>query len=319
MHHQLERPVVVGAGPVGRAVVARLVASGAVPTVVSRSGTAVAGAVSVAANIAQPEVATEVLREATTVFFVAQPAYHRWTTEYRPLQDSVLRGCERSGAVLIATENLYGYGAGTGGLDSPISETTPLAPSTRKGAVRAEGWHDLAAAHEAGRVRCAAVRASDFFGPGVRESMLGERFFGALAAGKPASVFGPVDRHHSATYVPDLAAAMIRVAERPDALGRAWLAPTAPAVTVAEMIELAAAAAGSPSRHRRLSRPMLRLAGVFVPGARESIEMLYQWEADFTIDTAASQAALDLSPTPLVQSISDTVGWYAAAHGEAKR
>lgn len=319
MSNELERPVVLGAGPVGRAVVARLTASGAVPTVVTRSGTAVDGAVSVAADVSEPDRAAEALRDATTVFLCAQPAYHRWTTEYRPLQDAVLRACERAGAVLIATENLYGYGAGVGAIGSPITESTALAASTRKGAVRAEAWRDLADAHATGRVRCGAVRASDFFGPTVRESAFGERFFGALVAGKPASVFGPVDRRHSATYVPDLAAAMVRLVERPELLGRAWLAPTAPATSVAELIDQAAAAAGVRARHRRLSRPMLRLAGLFIPAARETIEMLYQWEGDLTVDTTATEEALGLSPTSIADAIADTVDWYRVERDGAGR
>ena len=307
MCKELDRPVVVGAGPVGRAVVSRLRRSGVVPTVVTRSGATVDGAISVAHDISRPDGVPEALRDATVFFMCAQPRYHRWTTEYRPLQDSVLRACERSGAALIATENLYGYGSGAGAIDQPINESTPLATTTRKGRVRAEAWHDLAAAHDSGRVRCAAVRASDFFGPGVTDSMFGGRFFGALAADKPASVFGPVELRHSATYVADLASAMVRVAERPELLGRAWLAPTAPATSVSALIDLAATAAGVRARHRRLSRSMLRTVGIFDPGARETVEMLYQWERDFTVDSSVSDAALGLSPTPLDRSVELTM------------
>jgi hypothetical protein len=48
----------------------------------------------------------------------------------------------------------------------------------------------LLAAHQAGRVEVAVGRASDFFGPGITSSALGETVFGAAVNGRTAQVMG---------------------------------------------------------------------------------------------------------------------------------
>ena len=129
-------PVVLGAGAVGSALAAALVENGTVPRVVSRSGTHVDGAVSVAADIGNRPTAIDVLSDASIVFHTAQPPYHRWVEEFPALQASIVAGCEAAGAPLIVIENLYGYGP----VDTPMTEDLPLVATTRKGAVRAKMW-----------------------------------------------------------------------------------------------------------------------------------------------------------------------------------
>jgi nucleoside-diphosphate-sugar epimerase len=308
MNTSLTSPVVIGAGPVGRAVTDVLLARGHTPTVVTRSGRPIDGATAVAADVANPHAAQQALADATTVFQCAQPEYHRWVEEFRPLQDSILSGCEAGGATLIAVENLYGYGP----VDAPMTEDTPLAATTGKGAVRAQAWHDLKRAHDSGRVSCAAVRASDFFGPRVEESAFGARFLGPLLKGKSAQLMGKASYLHSVTYIPDLAEAMVRVADDPALWGRAWHAPTAAAKTSEEMVALAAAAAGTQPKHSVLPAPILRLVGLFNPGAKETVEMLYQFRRNFVLDSTASEQALGMAPTPLDESIAHTIEWHAS-------
>ena len=300
--------VVLGAGPVGRAVTERLAARGARPTVLTRRGTTVTGGASHAVDVTDADAIAAAIAGADVVFQCAQPAYHRWVEEFPPFQRNVVDACERSGAVLVAVENLYGYGPSP----APFTEDTPMQPNTRKGVVRAQMWDDLAAAHAAGRIRAAAVRASDFFGPGVHLSSFGQRFFGPLVAGKPAGVFGDPDALHSVTFVPDLAEALVRVAEQPEAWGRAWHAPTAPAITQRELVELAARAASVAPRIRVVRPWMLRFAGVFDAGAKEMIEMLYEFDRDFVVDSSAYERAFGVAPTSLAESIPTTVAAFAA-------
>ena len=85
---------------------------------------------------------------------------------------------------MVSLENVYGYGP-TGG--TPMTEDLPLAATTVKGRTRAAMTEELLAAADAGRVRIAIGRASDFFGAGVTESTLGERVFANALAGKNAT------------------------------------------------------------------------------------------------------------------------------------
>ena len=83
-------------------------------------------------------------------------------------------------------------------------------------------------AHDEGRVEAASVRASDFYGPGVSQSALGDLSIGRIARGKSAQVVGDPDQPHSFTYVPDVARALVTVARADDAMGQAWNVPNAP-------------------------------------------------------------------------------------------
>jgi nucleoside-diphosphate-sugar epimerase len=298
-----EQHVVTGAGPVARAVVDALVRRGVTPTVVTRRGTEVAGATPRAADLTDPTAAREALTGAAVVYQCAQPRYHRWAQEFPPLQRSILDACATHGAVLVAVENLYGYGPVTGAMH----ERLPLAATTRKGRVRAALWNELAAAHASGHVRTVAARASDFIGPHVAGSAFGERFFGPLVAGKGAEVLGDPERLHTVTYVPDLGEAMVRLGETPAAWGSAWHVPNAPAVSVRRLVEMASAAAGVTPSMRRMGALKLRLGGLFIPEARETVEMLYEFTHDFVVDHSAYAALIGDHATPLDVSIPATV------------
>lgn len=303
-----DRPLVLGAGPVGRAIVEALATRGAEPAVITRSGTAVPGAQTVTGDVADPRQAADLFAGASVVFHAAQPAYTRWPQDFPALQAGIVAGCTASGAALVAVENLYGYAPST----EPYCEDLPLAATTRKGAVRAELWRDLQARHDAGDIRAVAARASDFFGPGVEGSLVGERFFGPVVRGKKADLLGDPEARHAYTYVPDLAEAMVRLSEAPDAWGRAWHVPNAPAVTQRQFLELAAAAAGVEPRMRQVKPWQLRLLGRFVPEVGELVELAYEVEHDHLVDHSAYTARFGDHATPLADALAATVAWYRA-------
>ncbi len=300
------RHVILGAGPVGRAVATALLARGLQPTVVTRSGTAVPRAISHRADLGDPAQATLAVAGAEVVFQCAQPPYHRWPQEFPALQARAVDAAAAAGALLVVAENLYGYGPVRG----PLTEDLPLAATTRKGATRAEMWHDLEAAHRAGRLRVLAARASDFFGPGVDGSAAGDRFFGALTKGKRVEVIGDPERRHTYTYVGDFGEAMVRLSEQPEAWGRAWHVPNAPTVTTRAFAERAAAIAGTDLRLRRIARWQLRLLGLAVAPIRETVELLYEFEEDFVVDHTAYAELLGDHATPLDDALTATIASY---------
>jgi nucleoside-diphosphate-sugar epimerase len=114
----MTRHVVLGAGPVARAIVDALRHRGIDVDVVSRSGTEIPGARAVTASVLETERLSTIVNGAAAVYQASQPEYHRWPQEFPALQDSVVRAIRNTDAVLVAVENLYGYGAVKG----PISE-----------------------------------------------------------------------------------------------------------------------------------------------------------------------------------------------------
>ncbi len=300
--------MILGAGQVGRTIADQLRQRGERATVVSRSGAAVDGADSRAADLTDPVAVKDAVAGADVVYQCAQPPYHRWPQEFPALQRSIIDAAAATGAVLVAAENMYAYGP----VATPMREDMPLAATTRKGAVRAAMSRELEQAHRDGRVRAVAARAADFYGPGVTASMLGERFFRPLLVGGKVEVVGDVRRLHTVTYLPDLAAAMVRLGADPDAWGRAWHVPNAPTVTTAELVALAGRAAGVMPRSRRVGAWQLRLAGLFNRSAGEVVEMMYEFEEDFVVDDGAYAARYGDAPTPLAEGLAATVAWYRA-------
>ncbi len=303
------RHVVLGAGPVGRAVAAELISTHQIePLVVTRSGTHVPGAVALRADVTDAAALTRALRGADVVHQCAQPAYDRWPQEFPALQAAVVEAAADTGALVVAVENLYGYGP----FEGPVDERHPLAATTRKGAIRAQMWRDLLAAHESGRIRAVAARASDFFGPHVEGSAYGERFVSQVRAGKKVDLVGDPDATHSVTYVPDLAAAMVLLSSEPTAWGRAWHVPNAPAVTQRQLVELAGRAAGTTPTVRSIRGWQMRALATFVAPLREMIEMSYEFDHDFVVDHGDYATRFGDTATPLEDALAATFGALAS-------
>lgn len=302
--------VVLGAGPVCRAIVQSLNSCQIEVTVVSRTGTEVSGARSIAASVLDTDRLREIVAGAGAVYQACQPEYHRWPEEFPAMQDSIVRALRGSETVLVAVENLYGYG----NVKGPISQSLPLVATGRKGKVRSDLWRSLETESKAGRLKATAGRASDFFGPYAEGSAVGDRFFLPLIAGKKAEVMGNPDALHSYTYVKDFGEALVRLALDERSLGRAWHVPNAPAVSNKKFLEMAAAIAGVKPQSKNLGLAKMKIGGLFIPAARELPEVLYEFKEDFVVDHSDYASTFGDHATPLNQSLSETINWWRS-HG----
>ncbi len=312
-----ELHVVYGNGPIGTAVVEALLAQGKRVRVVTHSGARkhLPPTVEVVRGDAtDPADATRACTGASHVYNCTNPRdYHRWPAQFPPLQRGVLAGAAAVGAKLIAMENLYLYGP-HGGV--PLTEDTPQRGVGPRSTTRRAMSAELFAAHRSGQVRAASVRASDLFGPQVRESLAGERLFGPLLAGKTVPLLADPDLPHSLTYAPDAGRAMVAVGADDAALGHAWHVPNAPAVTLRAFVALACAEEGVAPRLSALPRPVTRallpLLGLFVPPLRGLGENAYISYEPYTVDHSRYTAAFGDHATPLADAIRETVRWYRA-------
>jgi nucleoside-diphosphate-sugar epimerase len=304
--------VVLGAsGGVGNAVARELVAQGKRVRGVTRSGKADVpdGVELVAADISNLDQARAVCRDATVAYFCANPAYDRWPQEFPPLLEGAIAGASAAGAILIAAANLYVYAPTT----QPLSEELPWEPATRKGKVRAAMDERLLAAHRSGEVRAAIGRASDFFGPGaLNSSVLGERFFDALLAGKAIQWVGRLDVIHTHSYIGDFGRGLVTLGTRDESLGQSWHIPAAEPLTGHEFLKLVFAEAGIQGKTTRITPTMLRLVSLFNPLAREVLEMAYEFEQPFIMDGAKYTRAFGGTPTPHQEAMRQTVVWFKA-------
>jgi nucleoside-diphosphate-sugar epimerase len=304
-----ELHVIFGTGPVGCWTARALVDQGLTVRAVNRSGRRPAlmpaEAEVVAADAADPVQAIAAARGASTVYQALNPPYHRWHELFPALQAGALAAATAAGAVYVSIENLYMYDS-----TRPMKEDSPIAPVSKKGELRRRMADEVMAAHRRGEVRAVALRSSDYYGPGVTGSSFGELVFGKLAAGKKAQVGGSQTQPHSFAYIEDVGRAAAELGMRDDVLGRVWMAPHAPARTQGEMVEEACAILGVPTAVFVVSPFMMRLAGLFVAGARASVEMMYEFTRPFVVDSSRSDRELGLRATPLDMGLRRTVEWY---------
>jgi nucleoside-diphosphate-sugar epimerase len=63
---------------------------------------------------------------------------------------------------------------------------------------------------------------------------------------------------------------------------------------------------------------MMRLGGLFIMPARETVEMMYEFEKDFVVDSSKFTKVFGLKATPYRDGIQQTVAWYQANHKPVK-
>jgi nucleoside-diphosphate-sugar epimerase len=300
--------VVLGArGGVGQAVVRLLAGHGQRVRAVSRGTTRVPDGVDpLAADLLQRAQAERACRGAAVVYHCAGVPYTQWAAALPLMMENIIAGASAAGARLAYADNCYMYAP----TSQPMTEDLPYAPATRKGRVRQRLAETLMAAQAQGRLRAAIGRATDFYGPAVVTSTMGERFFRALVAGRPVAWLGRLDQPHAMTFVDDFARVLITLGTHEEALGQVWHTPTAEPLTGREYIALAAEQAGVAVRSRALPAALVRVAGLFNPVLREVGEMHYEFDAPYLIDASKYLAAFGGAPTPHREGLRQTVAWY---------
>ena len=305
------RHVVLGTGAIGRAVMEELLRRGEAIRMVNRSGRMKeipAGVEVIPSDLYDPAQVREVTRSARVVYQAAQPNYNQWPEKFPLLQKSIIDGLAGSTAKLVLVENLYMYGDTNG---KPMTEDMPYNAHTRKGRVRAEISREAFNAHRDGHVRVTSARGGNFFGAWGTDSTMGTRAFFPLLRGKPAQLIGRTDLPHSHTYVKDFGTALVILGERSEADGQPWHVPNdMPTITQAELVRMFAEEAGVKPRISSMGKLMMAIGGLFIPEARESIEMMYEFEKPFSVDSRIFEKAFGMKATPMREAIRDTVDWY---------
>lgn len=240
------------------------------------------------------------------------PPYEKWAGELPDLTRSIIAAVRASGATVIIPGNVYNYGAG---MPETFAENTAWAPTTRKGKLRVE----MERSYRDAGVPTIVLRGGDF----IEREKTGNWFDSYIAAkahlGK-TTYPGPLDQVHAWAYLPDMARAVVALAER-----RHRFAPFEEFLfegynlTGAELVELIAEATGRPQKVSRLPWPILRLIALFSPQVREVIEMRYLWEVPHGADGSKLRAAIpEFEPTPARDAIKAAlVQQNAHSDGEA--
>lgn len=303
-----ELHVIFGTGPLGKSTMRELLRLGKHVRMINRSGRADVppGVEVVAGNAYDLNSTTALTRGAAAVYQCAQPEYHEWAEKFPALQTAILEGAAANGAKLIVGDNLYCYGDPDG---RPITEDSPQHPHTKKGKVRKAMADAVLEAHRAGKIRAAIGRASNFLG---EYDLVGEMVFYPALAGKKPNLLGSLDAPHSFSDVGDFGKGLATLGTRDESLGQAWITPVTKAITQRELMNLLFAEIGLPPKMSALSPLMVRIGGLFSPGARETVEMMYEWQKPFIVDSSKFTRAFGIEATPIETIIRESIAYFRA-------
>jgi nucleoside-diphosphate-sugar epimerase len=233
-----------------------------------------------------------------------------WARVWPKAMANLLDGCAASRARFVFADNLYLYGP----QNRPLREDLPLTTYGRKPRIRADLTRQWQSAHQAGKVRAAAVRGADFYGPAAPTSVLTAYGVQRLLEGKPALAPYPPDQPHDFTYVPDFARAIVSIIDAPDdAYGQAWHVPNAPTRTLRDVLELAAALIGVEPRVTRLPSALEPILGLFRREIGELREMRFQWDRPYRVDASKFAARFWTDAMPFEQGLEATIAYYRRA------
>lgn len=230
-----------------------------------------------------------------------------WQRTWPVIMKNVIDACEIHNSKLVFFDNVYLY-------DpihlNPMTEKTPVNPSSEKGKVRAEIVQMLWDAVGEGRIEALVARSADFYGPGFEKplSILIETVFKPLSRGSTANWLGGDSYKHSYTYTPDASKATAILGNTPDAFGQTWHLPTdSNPYTGKEWVEEIAKELNQKPKYRTVSTFLVRLMGLFMPIMRENVEMMYQYDRDYVFNSDKFEKRFNFQPTPYKEGIRNVV------------
>ncbi len=225
-----------------------------------------------------------------TVYLMAGLVYKIkiWQTQWPMVMQNVIDACKATGARLVFFDNVYALGL----VQGPITEASPIKPSSKKGEVRAQLCRMLLAEQEAGRLQVIIARAPDFYGIDTPNSFLNFMVIDRMKKGQRAQAFLRTDRVHSYIYTEDAGRATAILGTTDSAFNQIWNLPIAkPDLTTQQLAEITGKLSGTPVKFSILPRFMVSVLGLFIFFMKEMVEMLYQYEHDYVFDCSKFAAA----------------------------
>jgi len=224
------------------------------------------------------------------------PAYHDWQTILPRITAEVIAAAKASGAAVILPGNVYNFG------DTPgtWSETTPQRPVSRKGRLRVEAEQ----AYEAAGVQTIVLRAGNIIDPRHQGDVMSALIMRGITGGKLTTT-GRADVMQAYAYLPDLARAMVALAEIRARLSRFEDVPfPGHAFTVTQLRDTLETALSRRVRITGFPWWLMTLAAPFWELARELREMRYLWNTGHQLSGEKFRHLLPgFRPTPLREAM----------------
>ena len=304
--------VVFGNGAIGHLVTDTLASRGDRVRIAQRNRPAelARGVEFVATDILDGAAVRRAVEGASQVLMSVGFAYDSrlWRTVWPKAMRNMIEACADVGARVVFIDNLYQLGP----QDNPRTEEMSLTTVGQKPAILAEVTRIWMDARD--RVRFAALRCPDFYGPGVIMSHLGSSAFGEMAKGKTAQMMVPIDIPHDFAYAPDIARAAVTLLDAPDdAFGQVWNMPCAPTLTPRQILQLGADAIAAPVKIMALPFWTMPVLGLFMRMAKEIADVDFTWTRPFHVDASKFKRRFWSDVTPFEIGAAATVRSFMPA------
>lgn len=277
---------------------------------VSRNPKPVAGTTTMAADVLNYQQVLQAVQGSTVVYLLVGLEYSIdvWRKSWPLLMRNVINACKAVNAKLIFFDNIYMYGKVSG----RITENTPCKPVSKKGEVRAGIANMLMEEMKAGSLQAVIARATDFYGPGVKEkSAPGVLIFDRMKKKLSSQWFINANLPRAFSYTPDCAKGLYLLATNNKATGQVWHLPAAHnALTGREYVALAAKYMQGSTKIQVLPKWLLKVIGWFNPFMKEMYEMMYQYDFPLQFDSTKFEKAFNFTPTPYEEGFKATAEWY---------
>jgi nucleoside-diphosphate-sugar epimerase len=308
----MSRIAILGAaGGLGSACVARAVAAGHETLALMRVPRADffdPRAQLLACDAADRSGLTRMLEGCDALLYCVNAPLARWIQTLPRLLANAIEACRAADVRLVFPGNVWSYGPGRGAHDL-IDEARALSPTSTKGRLRAVLETMLA---ESG-IRQVIVRLPEFYGPNVANPLMGAPFRAALAGRTITWLGGRLDVTVEYLFVPDGAAAMLKLALADDVEGQRFHVPGVAPTTPRAFFELVQSAASNRQGVRTLAPWLMRTAALFARDAREFVDIQHLWTDPILLDGARYRERFGALPaTPYAAGIRETLAWFRA-------
>lgn len=225
------------------------------------------------------------------------PAYPDWAKQVPELHASIIKAAKASGATVIVPGNVYVFGPDT---PVPWSDQSARNATNPLGCIRME----MEAAYRDSGVHTIILRAGDYIDTRASGNWFDAMMVSKVWKGK-FTYPGEMDVNHAWAYLPDLARAVVALAEMRETLPRfSDIQFEGYTLTGQQLAEAVQAAAGRPVKAKQMNWLPLQIAKPFWPMGRSLLEMRYLWNTGHSLDGTMFKTLLpDFKHTPLVEAL----------------
>lgn len=259
------------------------------------------------ADLTDPKQLDEAVKGSEIVYVTIGFPYNIkvWREIWPKFMKNLIDSCAKYKTKIVFVDNMYMYDPK---YLSDMTEETPVNPISEKGKVRAEVANMLMDAIEKNKVEALIARAPDFYGPGIKGSLLYQSVYLNLLRNKNPQWLGKLDVIHSYIYSKDIGRAVALLGNTPDAYNQVWHLPTTDKkLTNRQWIELMMKAMNKQRKIRVMPDWMISLVGIFMPILKELKDVNYQIKQDYFFNSSKFNKRFNFIPISPEDGIKEMV------------